>query len=91
MRKLHENSKNCETITEWKESPSNCQFSKYVSCHAELSTCKNVHYSEVFNSSSSDSGEEEETKMKQATFKEAVSSLLGIWCLIMLMALFSQL
>lgn len=83
LKNLCDISESDDGITEWEEIVSDCKFSDYVSCDAELSTCENIHCSEVLNNSSSGSDEEGETEVTHATFKEAISSLDTLKCYLM--------
>lgn len=51
-----------------------CQFSKYVSYHAKLSTCETLHYNKVINSSSNRLNEGDVEEMKHAPFKKEARS-----------------
>lgn len=63
-----------DEMPEWEDVPSYGNFTEYVSCDVELSTC-DTEQKKNEDSESSEDDEETETEFKKVTFLEAVSSL----------------
>lgn len=78
LENLYENSENDETIAEWQEISSECQFSEHVSCEQSYLYMKIYIIVMFLIAVVVDQMKKRKTEMKQAAFKEAVSYLASL-------------